>query len=115
MQHQNNVTRKFKYMETVNKQIAMAIAECIDDREGRFNVEVELDDKTFVEASGWYEVDGYCEDDYFNGTGSWVTSKVCVSVEACEVFTYSENGEQVAGTIVPDINAIESYAEDMAA
>lgn len=56
-------------MATINEMIAAAIAECMDDSEGKFAVEVEVDENTTVEASGWYEIDGYREDDYFNGTG----------------------------------------------
>ena len=110
-------TRKqnIKVMATINEMIAAAIAECMDDSEGKFAVEVEVDENTTVEASGWYEIDGYCEDDYFSGTGAWVTTHVCVSVEAVDVFAYNEDGEEVPSSIEPDIEAIERYAEDMAA
>ena len=47
-----------------------ALAEA-HEQDGRFNVEVELDDMTIV-AKGWLELDGYREDDYYNGTGAWI-------------------------------------------
>lgn len=99
-------------MHTINETIAQAITESIYGYEGKFSVEVEIDANTVVEVSGWYEIAGYCEDDYFNGTGAWVTTYVRVSVEACEVYTYNEDGEQVANTIEPDTAEIERYAEN---
>lgn len=98
-------------MKSINETIASAIVESIDSNEGKFSIEVEVDSNTIVEASGRYEVDRYCEDDYFNGTGAWVTTNAMVSVESCEVFTYDEDGEEVESTIMPDIAAIERYAE----
>lgn len=102
-------------MQTINEKIAAAIAGDITDNEGRFAVEVEIDANTVVEVSGWYEMAGYCEDEYFNGTGAWVTTYVCVSVEDCTVNTYDDEGEEVPNGITPDIEAIERYAEYMAA
>lgn len=102
-------------MQTINELIASEIAASVEGYEGKFSVEVEIDANTVVEVSGWYELNGYCEDDYFNGTGAWVTTYVRVSVETCEVYTYNEDGEQVANTIEPDIAAIERYAERWAA
>ena len=95
-------------MQTINKTIANAIVEEIDGASGRFSVEVEIDENTVAEVSGWYEIDGYCEDDYFNGTGAWVTTY-------CEVHAYDDEGNEVPNGITPDIEAIERYAEDMAA
>lgn len=102
-------------MKSVSEKIAEAIAENIDDSEGRFDLDVELDENTFVTVSGWYEFDGYREDDYFNGTGAWVTTYARVSVETVDVFTYDDDGEEVPNEIQPDIEAIERYAEEMAA
>ena len=101
-----------KIMQTINELIANEIAASVEGYEGEFSVEVEIDANTVVEVSGWYELNGYCEDDYFNGTGAWVTTYVRVSVEACEVYTYNEDGEQVANTIEPDTAEIERYAEN---
>ena len=98
-------------MKTINEMIASAIVDAMTGSEGKFSVEVEIDANTVVEASGWYEVDGYCEDDYFNGTGAWVTTYVRVCVEDCEVYAYDE----VASTANPDFSEIERYAEYYAA
>lgn len=102
-------------MKTINETIAQAITESIYGNEGRFDVEVEVDENTVVEVSGWYEADGYCEDDYFNGTGAWVTTYVRVSVESCEVFAYDEDGNEVAPAVMPDLAEVERIAEYLAA
>ena len=39
------------------------------------------------------EINGYREDDYFNGTGAWVTTDACVGV--INVHCYDEDGEEV--------------------
>lgn len=102
-------------MQTINEKIATAIVEGMDGCDGLFAVSVDIDENTVAEVSGWYEIDGYCEDDYYNGTGGWVTTSVCVCVEDCTVYTYDDEGEEVPNHITPDIEAIERYAEDMAA
>ena len=102
-------------MTTINETIAAAIAESIESNEGRFSLEVEIDGNTIVEVSGRYEMDGYREDDYYNGTGAWVTTYVSVVVEDCTVHTYDEDGEETVNDIEPDTAAIERYAERWAA
>lgn len=102
-------------MKSVSEKIAEAIAESIDGCEGRFDLDVELDVNTLVTVSGWYEFNGYCEDDYFNGTGAWVTTYARVSVDACEVCAYDENGDEVPATIEIDTAEIERFVENIAA
>lgn len=97
---------KIEYMKAINETIANAIVENIEGGNGTFSVEVEIDN-TLVEVSGSFEIDGYCEDDYFNGTGAWVTTYVAVSVESVEA--YNEDGEAVE--IDCSLNEIERYAE----
>ena len=58
-------------MTPINETIGAAIAESIESNENKFSLEVEIDRNTVVEVSGRYEMDGYREDDYFNGTGAW--------------------------------------------
>lgn len=94
-----------------NETIATAIVAEIESNNGTFSIEVEIDANTVAEVTGSYEIDGYTEDDYFNGTGAFVVTSVSVVVEALEVFTYDEDGEQVENTISPDIAKIERYAE----
>ena len=98
-------------MSTINETIANAIVGNIESNNGTFSIEVEINANTVVEVSGSYEIDGYTEDDYDNGTGAWVVTYVSVIVEALDVFTYNEDGEQVANTISPDIADIERYTE----
>lgn len=98
-------------MTTINETIATAIVAEIESNNGTYSIEVEIDANTVAEVTGSYEIDGYTEDNYFNGTGAFVVTSVSVVVEALEVFTYDEDGEQVENTISPDIAEIERYAE----
>ena len=47
-----------------------ALAE-VRDTNGRFALEVEADGLT-IEATGYVTLDGYVEDNYYNGTGAWI-------------------------------------------
>lgn len=98
----------------INEMIAKAIVENMDEAEGRFSVEVETDDNTLVEVSGWCEVDGYFEDDYFGGTGAWATTFARVSVDNLTVTAWDDEGDEVEAGITPDIAEIERAAERMA-
>lgn len=98
-------------MTTINETIAIAIVAEIESNNGTYSIEVEIDANTVAEVTGSYEIDGYTEDNYFNGTGAFRVTSVSVVVEALEVFTYDEDGEQVENTISPDIAEIERYAE----
>lgn len=98
-------------MATINETIANAIVAEIESNNGTYSIEVEIDANTVAEVTGSYEIDGYTEDNYFNGTGAFVVTSVSVVVEALEVFTYDEDGNETASTISPDIAEIERYAE----
>jgi len=50
---------------------------------------------TTIEVSGKYESYGYCEDDYFNGTGAWVTTYANVTIDSIEVNAHDENDYEV--------------------
>ena len=78
---------------------------------GNFSLDVDIDANTFAQVSGHYEIQGYCEDDYFNGTGAWVTTYANVVLEDCDVFTYDEDGEEIENNIEPDLAVIERYVE----
>lgn len=95
-------------MATINETIAAAIADSIDGSCGSFSLEVEIDGNTVVEVSGRYEIDGYREDDYLNGTGAWVTTYVAVSIDRAEA--YDEDG--VAVELDCGLNEIERYVEN---
>lgn len=102
------VKQTLKVMATINETIAAVIADSINDNHGSFSLEVEMDGNTVVEVSGRYEIDGYREDDYLNGTGAWVTTRAAVSVECIEA--YDEDGEAVE--IDCSLNEIERYVEN---
>ncbi len=93
-------------MKAINETIANAIVENIEGGNGIFSVEVEIDN-TQVEVSGSFEIDGYQEDDYFNGIGAWGTTYVSVSVESVEAC----DGEGEAVEIDCDLSKIERYVE----
>lgn len=94
-------------MKAINETIANAIVENIEGNEGTFSVEIEANN-TLVVVDGSFEIDGYSEDDYFNGTGAWVTTYVAVSIDSVEA--YDEDGNEVEVTC--DLTEIERYAEN---
>ena len=44
----------------------------VHDSSDNFSVEIDVDDELTVTAEGFVEIDGYVEDDYYNGTGAFV-------------------------------------------
>ena len=94
-------------MKAINETIANAIVESIDGANGTFSVEVEVNN-TLVVVDGSFEIDGYCEDDYFNGTGAWITTNVSVMIDSVEA--YDEDGNEVEVTC--NLAEIERYAEN---
>lgn len=95
----------------INEAIADAIIRSISDYEGNFSLDVDIDANTFAQVSGHYEIQGYCEDDYFNGTGAWVTTYADVAIDSCDVFTYDEDGNEVDNDIEPDLAKITREIE----
>lgn len=58
---------------------------------GKGYVEYEKDGETLcIDYS--YEVEGYVEDDYYNGTGAWVVTYQSLCVESVE--SYNEDGDE---------------------
>lgn len=94
-------------MKAINETIANAVYNAIDSNNGTFSVEVEVNN-TLVVVDGSFEIDGYCEDDYFNGTGAWVTTYVSVCIDSVEA--YDEDGNEV--NVDCDLTEIERYAEN---
>lgn len=94
-------------MKAINETIANAIYNAIDSNNGTFSVEVEVNN-TLVVVDGSFEIDGYCEDDYLNGTGAWVTTYISVCINSVEA--YDEDGNEVEVTC--DLTEIERYAEN---
>ena len=94
-------------MKAINETIANAIVENIEGANGTFSVEIEANN-TLVVVDGSFEIDGYSEDDYFNGTGAWVTTYVSVYIDSVEA--YDEDGNEVDVTC--NLAEIERYAEN---
>ena len=65
----------------------------VHDEDGSFDIDIELDGIT-INAKGSIELDGYKEDDYFNGTGAWVETYRSASVE---LTAFDEDGEVEIG------------------
>ena len=64
----------------------------VHDENGRFDINIELDDALTLNAKGWLELDGYLEDDYYNGTGAYIETYRSASVT---LTAYNEEGEQI--------------------
>lgn len=94
-------------MKAINETIANAIVESIEGANGTFSVEVEVNN-TLVIVDGSFEIDGYSEDDYFNGTGAWVTTYVSVYIDSVEA--YDEDGNEVE--VICNLTEIKRYAEN---
>lgn len=97
-------------MTTINEIIADAVAESISknaNNEDTFSIEMEMDG-VLVYIDGSFEISGYADDDYFNGTGAWVINYVLVSIDSVEA--YDEDGEKV--DITCNLSKIERYAEN---
>lgn len=97
-------------MTTINETIASAVAENISkniNNDGMFSIEMEMDN-VLVYIDGSFEISGYAEDDYFNGTGAWVINYVLVSIDSVEA--YDKEGEKV--DIACDLSTIRRYAEN---
>lgn len=93
-------------MQAINETIANAIVESIDGSNGTFSVEVEIGNTT-VQVEGSYKIDGYREDDYFNGTGAFVVTSAYCFIDSVEA--YDEAGDEVE--IDCDLKEIESYVK----
>ena len=79
-------------MNAIIEKISDEIVSKIDDNNGTFSIEVEVNNMV-VFINGCFEIDGYCERDYNNGTGAWVFTGVAVNIES--INAYNKNGEAV--------------------
>jgi len=63
-----------KTVELTQLQVDRVISNLAEehDTKGRFVVDIKVDDSLEVTAEGWVDIDGYVEDDYYNGTGAFV-------------------------------------------
>ena len=84
--------KKLTLSEAQKHEIMSRLAE-VHDEDGGVDIEIELDGIT-INAKGSIELDGYKEDDYFNGTGAWVETYRSASVE---LTAFDEDGEVEIG------------------
>jgi len=97
-----------KKLSDIEERIADAIiSECelgCADNEPYCTGEIEVNG-LLVTISGHYWADGYCEDDYYNGTGAWVATDASVTID--EIEACNEDGDEVSLDI--DESLIELY------
>lgn len=62
--------RRIELTEEQREEIKSSLQDAHDES-GSFNIQVDLEDYV-AQVVGFVEIDGYTEDDYFNGTGAWV-------------------------------------------
>ena len=99
-------------MTQIENIISDAILDAATESEGYFDIEIE-DGENTINVRGYYETDGYCEDDYFSGTGAWVTTYCNVSI--IEVTAYNEDGDEITFTFSINVTEVENAVEMMMA
>lgn len=97
-------------MTKTDYTIANAILD--DTCDGAFDLEVELGDNTFISVCGNIETDSYQEDDYYNGTGAWITTYASVVISGLELHSYDENGSEIPCVIDIHEDEIENYCRE---
>lgn len=93
-------------MKTINRTIAESIAARVNSGDNSFNAEVEVNSMLVV-VEGSYEVECYCEDNYNNGTGAQVITRVQVIINS--IYAYNSDGEEIDATF--NYQEIEAIAE----
>lgn len=90
-----------------------AIAEAIleDCCDGYFEIEIELGRNTFAQVCGHVETDSYQEDDYYSGTGAWVTTYASVAISSLELHAYDDNGDEIPCALEVHEDKIEKYCK----
>lgn len=76
-------------------RIIDTLEESLDDGYCSMGEEIKLNDTytLYVSISVSLEMDGYREDDYFNGTGAYITTYVSASVKRFRLEIYNEKTE----------------------
>ena len=87
-------------MYDINDIVDIIANEC-DSSYGTISIEENDDNGNTLIVSGRYEIEKYQEDDYFNGTGAWITTDA--EIEISELDYYDEDGEPIE----LDINVYE--------
>ena len=96
--------RTIELSKEQREKVINALA-AVHDENGRFDIDIELDDALTLNAKGWLELDGYLEDDYYNGTGAYIATHRSASVT---LTAYNEEGEQI-GLDSESYNIIHKY------
>lgn len=78
-------------MINLEYRIAEAITESIDGMTGNFSIEIETESEV-IEVTGWYEFDGYTEDE----TGAWIVTYATVCITDCNVDIDTDKVERYA-------------------
>ena len=94
-------------MNEFDYTIAKAILN--DYCDGSFDIEVELGNNTFANVCGIIETESYQEDDYYNGTGAWVTTYVSVCISDLKLCAYNEDGDEIPCALEVHESDIENY------
>lgn len=94
-------------MKAMNETIAAAILNSVTSDNGTFSIEVEAGDVVIL-VDGGYEIEGYLDNDYYTGTGAYVTTFAAVCIESLQA--YNEDGEEV--DIDCNLSEIEQYVKD---
>lgn len=84
--------RRIELTDEQREEIKSALHD-VHDESGNFCIEVDLEDYVAT-VSGWVELSGYTEDDYFNGTGAWIETHRAASVH--NITLTDEDGKEYA-------------------
>lgn len=94
-------------MKSLNETIAAAILNSVTSDCGTFSIEIESCD-IMILVEGGYEIEDYRDNDYFTGTGGYVTPFAAVCISTLE--SYNKDGDDV--DIDCDVYEIEQYVKD---
>lgn len=97
-------------MNEADYAIANAILD--DQCDGTFSLEVELGNNTLANVCGIIEKESYQEDDYYNGTGAWITTYASVAISKLELHSYDESGSEIPRTLAVHKDKIENYCRE---
>lgn len=85
--------------------------ESLQDNNGNIcgDVVIPADDgsSTTIEIIGHYEIEGYFDNDYFSGTGAWVTTYAQLSIDDIVATATDNNGEEIENDITKLINEVD--------
>lgn len=99
-----------KRMNEIDYAIANAILDdCCD---GAFDMEVELGNNTFANVRGYVETESYQENNYYNGTGAWITTYADVVISGLKLYTCNDDGDETPCDLEVHEGEIEEYCKE---